>query len=198
MEFCKVTLTFVCGRNPMMWPFKWKLSACTFTWCYLFLKILENEIWKFGRNFPLATFGSERVNKGPHAQLSQKGIKSGRRKWPLKAHVKIIFGQLFHGLLSRYVIEAIRTTACLSSEAQFCGHPSFLKMSFSFSTHSLRILSPWTLTIVWEHICLTTTLTALCLLSLITISHWEGYEKGFLLTSHNLRTVYHEQGSRIY
>ena len=45
MEFCKVTLTFVCGRNPMMWPFKWKLSACTFTWCHLFLTILENEIW---------------------------------------------------------------------------------------------------------------------------------------------------------
>ena len=47
---------WVCGRNPMMWPFKWKLSACTFTWCYLFVKILENEIWKFGRNLPLATF----------------------------------------------------------------------------------------------------------------------------------------------
>ena len=45
----------------MMWPFKWKLSACTFTWCYLFVKIFENEIWKFGRNLPLATFGSERV-----------------------------------------------------------------------------------------------------------------------------------------
>ena len=29
----------------------------------LFLTILENEIWKFGRNLPLATFGSERVNK---------------------------------------------------------------------------------------------------------------------------------------
>ena len=52
----------VCGQNPMMWPFKWKLSAFTFTWCYFFLKILENEIWKFGRNLPLATFGSERVN----------------------------------------------------------------------------------------------------------------------------------------
>ena len=30
-------------------------------WCYLFVKILEHEIWKFGRNLPLATFGSERV-----------------------------------------------------------------------------------------------------------------------------------------
>ena len=29
----------------------------------LFLTILENEIWKFGRNLPLATLGSERVNK---------------------------------------------------------------------------------------------------------------------------------------
>ena len=46
-----------------MWPFKWKLSACTFTWCYLFVKILENEIWKFGQNLPLATFGSERVKR---------------------------------------------------------------------------------------------------------------------------------------
>ena len=45
----------------MMWPFKWKHSACTFTWCYFFVKILENEIWKFARNLPLATFGSERV-----------------------------------------------------------------------------------------------------------------------------------------
>ena len=37
----------------------------------LFLKILENEIWKFCRNLPLATFDSERVKpvliylKGP-------------------------------------------------------------------------------------------------------------------------------------
>ena len=55
---------WVCGRNPMMRPFKWKPSACTFTytWCYLFLTILENEIWKFGRNLPLTTFDSERVN----------------------------------------------------------------------------------------------------------------------------------------
>ena len=44
-----------------MWPFKWKLSACTFTWYHLFLTILENEIWKFGRKLPLATFGTERV-----------------------------------------------------------------------------------------------------------------------------------------
>ena len=52
---------WVCGRNPMMWPFKWKLSACTFTWFYLFVKILRNKIWIFGRNLPSATFGSEKV-----------------------------------------------------------------------------------------------------------------------------------------
>ena len=61
MEFCKVTLTFE-YRKPMMWPFKWKLSPCTYTWCYLFVKLLENKIWKFGRNLPLATFGSETGN----------------------------------------------------------------------------------------------------------------------------------------
>ena len=65
MEFCTVhdSNFWVCGRNPMMWPFKWKLSAFTYTRCYLFFKILQNEIWKFGRNLPLATFGSERVNR---------------------------------------------------------------------------------------------------------------------------------------
>ena len=50
-----------CKRNPMMWPIKWKLSACTYTWCCLFFKILQNEICKLGRNLSLATFGSERV-----------------------------------------------------------------------------------------------------------------------------------------
>ena len=47
----------------MMSPFKWKLSACTFTWCYLFFQISQNEIWKFGRNLLLAKFGSETVKR---------------------------------------------------------------------------------------------------------------------------------------
>ena len=47
----------------MMWPFKWKLSACTYTWCYLFFKISQTEIWKFGRNLLLAKFGGERVKQ---------------------------------------------------------------------------------------------------------------------------------------
>ena len=38
----------------MMWPFKWKLPACTYTWCYLFFKRSENEIWTFGWTLPLA------------------------------------------------------------------------------------------------------------------------------------------------
>ena len=38
----------------MVWPFKWNLSTCTYTWCYLFFKILRNEIWDFLLNF---TFG---------------------------------------------------------------------------------------------------------------------------------------------
>ena len=46
-----------------MWPFKWKLSAFTFTWRHLFLKENESEMkmWNVGRNLPLATLGSERV-----------------------------------------------------------------------------------------------------------------------------------------
>ena len=39
---------WVCGQNSMMWPFKWSLSSCTYTWCYLFFQISQNEIWTFG------------------------------------------------------------------------------------------------------------------------------------------------------
>ena len=52
---------WVCGRNPMMWPLKCKLSACTYTWCYLFFSIWESETVTFGWNFLLAKFGSEKV-----------------------------------------------------------------------------------------------------------------------------------------
>ena len=65
----------VCGRNPTMWPFKWKLPACTFTWYFLFFKMLENEIWKSGRNLPLITFGSEKVKE------RRSGAKHVNRKW---------------------------------------------------------------------------------------------------------------------
>ena len=52
MEFCKVFFKFwLCGRNPMKWPFKWNLSTYNFTWCYLSFKILQNEIYEFLVNF---------------------------------------------------------------------------------------------------------------------------------------------------
>ena len=40
----------------MLWPLKWKLSACTFTECYFFFRISQKEIWKFGQNLLLAKF----------------------------------------------------------------------------------------------------------------------------------------------
>ena len=52
-----------CGPNPLMWPFKWKLSTCIYTWCYLFFKISQHEIWKFGRNLLSAKFGSEKCSR---------------------------------------------------------------------------------------------------------------------------------------
>ena len=33
----------------MLLPFKWNLLSGTFTWYYLFFRILQNEIWKFLR-----------------------------------------------------------------------------------------------------------------------------------------------------
>ena len=47
----------------MMWTFKCKLSACTFTWCCLFFRVWENEIATFGWNFLLDKFGSEKVER---------------------------------------------------------------------------------------------------------------------------------------
>ena len=46
-------------------PFTARVLACTFTWCYLFFKISQNKIWKFGQKLLLAKLGSERV-KGGH------------------------------------------------------------------------------------------------------------------------------------
>ena len=79
IEFCKVTLTFQyvdeilwCDRNPSnlmgswMWPFKWKFSPWTHTWCYLFSKMLRNAIWKSGRNLWL--------------YLAVKGLKKGKTR----------------------------------------------------------------------------------------------------------------------
>ena len=53
MEFCKVTLTFESMEESYDVTIQMK-ALCLY-------KILENEIRKFGRNLPLATFGSERV-----------------------------------------------------------------------------------------------------------------------------------------
>ena len=91
MEFCKVTQNFwVCGPNPMMSPFKWKLSACTYTWCWLFFKILQNEVCKLTRNLPLASFGSERVN------MSEKRCKQGKSDW-------VLYIPLFKEMLATYM-----------------------------------------------------------------------------------------------
>ena len=95
----------------MMWPFKWKLSACTVTWCYVFFKILQNEIGKLGRNFRLATFGFERVkfltlrSRCVWCQNQQNqvvfGVPPALRPWSLRpsAVINFIRSHLLLGLL---------------------------------------------------------------------------------------------------
>ena len=43
---------WVCGWNPMVWPFPWNLSSSAFTWYYLFFCILQQgPFWDhFGRH----------------------------------------------------------------------------------------------------------------------------------------------------
>ena len=38
---------WICGRNLMLWPFKWKLFSSTFAWCCSFFNISQSEILKF-------------------------------------------------------------------------------------------------------------------------------------------------------
>ena len=38
---------WVCGWNPSVWPFKWKISSSIFTWFCLFFTILQSEIFDF-------------------------------------------------------------------------------------------------------------------------------------------------------
>ena len=45
----------------MVWPFKWNLLSSTFTWYYLYLSILQNEIWDSSWILILGTCGSERA-----------------------------------------------------------------------------------------------------------------------------------------
>ena len=78
---------WVCGPNPPMWPFKWKLSACTFTVQFvllvcLFVKILENEMWKFGRNLPLTTFRSGRVKVWLNYRIYSDRKQAYQRSYP--------------------------------------------------------------------------------------------------------------------
>ena len=54
-------LYLVCGWNPSVWPFNWKLLSSVFKWYCLFLTILQNEIQDFSFSFELSTLGSERV-----------------------------------------------------------------------------------------------------------------------------------------
>ena len=60
----KGSLNFwVCGQNPMMWPFKWNLSACSFKRRYLFSKFYKTKFGNFCWILPLNTLGTERVNE---------------------------------------------------------------------------------------------------------------------------------------
>ena len=66
MEFCKVTLTFESADEILWWcdhSNETSLPVLIYTWCYLFFKISQTEIWKFGRNLLLAKFGGERVKQ---------------------------------------------------------------------------------------------------------------------------------------
>ena len=63
----------------MMWPFIWKLFACTYKWCYVFFKISQNKIGKFGRNLLLAKFSSERVNQKMDARTWKTRLARERK-----------------------------------------------------------------------------------------------------------------------
>ena len=52
---------WVCGWNPRVWLFKWKLLSNTIMWYCLLLTILQNLIQNCPLSFELSTLGSEWV-----------------------------------------------------------------------------------------------------------------------------------------
>jgi len=52
---------WVYGWNPMVLPFKWNLFSSTFMWYYLYLSILQNEMWDLSWILILGTLGSKTV-----------------------------------------------------------------------------------------------------------------------------------------
>ena len=76
MEFCKVSLTFE-PVDQILWcdhSNETSLPVLSHDAIFqIFFQILENEIWKFGGNLPLATFGSERVK---HSSTSETSLFS--------------------------------------------------------------------------------------------------------------------------
>ena len=64
MEFYKATLTFESADEILWCDHSNESSLPVLTHgAICFFKILENEMWKFGRTLPLATFGSGRVKE---------------------------------------------------------------------------------------------------------------------------------------
>ena len=64
MEFCRVTLTFESVDEILWCDYSNQISLPVLTNdAILFFKISQTKIWKFGRNFLLAKFGSERVKR---------------------------------------------------------------------------------------------------------------------------------------
>ena len=56
------TVFWVCGWNLMVWPFNWKLLSGSFTLYYLLFCTLQNKIWKLRWSVTSAIFGSEKVH----------------------------------------------------------------------------------------------------------------------------------------
>ena len=60
---------WVCGRNSTMWPFKWKLSSCTYTVLFVFPNFTK---WKFTK-FHKMKFG-HLVGSG-RVKIRQRSLK---------------------------------------------------------------------------------------------------------------------------
>ena len=48
----------------MVLPYNWNLFGRTFSWCYIFLRIFQNEIWIFVNFFNLVTSSSWSIKEG--------------------------------------------------------------------------------------------------------------------------------------
>ena len=141
----------------MKWPFKWKLSACTYTWCYLFFKISQMKFGNlveicfrlnlamkglkcfFSWNFSGSLGGTERFYNHKHQPILSWGILSIKTQLGSgsESFLRIIFLQTSQAVH----VWSIATVLDVGSSSLYTLTTNFLTLAARSFSNAIRIFS---------------------------------------------------------